>query len=392
MGPLASTVTLAEAAPTPWDVIVVGAGPAGALAARQAARRGLRTLLVERRRLPRDKVCGGCLNERAVSVLRLAGLDGRTLDAGALPTRSFQLHSGRRRFETPLPGGLALSRRTFDALLAAAAVESGAALLQETTAEVGPLVDAGRRVTLRAADGPRAELTARVVVSADGLGHSSLRGGAPWAASQVARGARLGLGAVLEGAGSAVPAGVIRMAVGRGGYVGLVRVEAGRLNVAAAVDEPWLRDRGGPAAATERLLTAAGFSTVAGWHEADWHGTLPLTRQTPRRAAERLLLLGDATGYVEPFTGEGMAWALAAAWEAAPLVERAARAWRPELTGQWESLHARVVSRRQAWCRLLAAGLRRPWVVEAALAAAALAPGWTAPLVRHLNAPLRPIE
>jgi flavin-dependent dehydrogenase len=45
----------------------------------------------------------------------------------------------------------------------------------------------------------------------------------------------------------------------------------------------------------------------------DWLGTLPLTRRTPRPAGHRVLVVGDAAGYVEPFTGEGMAWALATA-------------------------------------------------------------------------------
>ncbi|HSG47467.1 MAG TPA: FAD-dependent monooxygenase, partial [Longimicrobiales bacterium] len=59
-----------------WDAVVVGAGPAGALTAALAARRGLATLLVERSAFPRWKVCGACLNPAGVAVLRWAGLDG----------------------------------------------------------------------------------------------------------------------------------------------------------------------------------------------------------------------------------------------------------------------------------------------------------------------------
>ncbi|MHC5542449.1 FAD-dependent monooxygenase, partial [Singulisphaera rosea] len=57
-----------------WDVIVIGAGPAGALSALLAARSGLSTLLVERKRFPRPKVCGTCLNRSAVELLESLGL------------------------------------------------------------------------------------------------------------------------------------------------------------------------------------------------------------------------------------------------------------------------------------------------------------------------------
>ncbi len=56
-----------------WDVVVIGAGVAGSVAARQCAQRGLKTLLVDGRAFPRPKVCGGCLNSRAVHVLEQIG-------------------------------------------------------------------------------------------------------------------------------------------------------------------------------------------------------------------------------------------------------------------------------------------------------------------------------
>ena len=63
-----------------WDAVVVGAGPAGAVAARELARRGHRVLLAERAKFPRGKVCGCCLNEHTLSALAAAGL-------GDLPAR-----------------------------------------------------------------------------------------------------------------------------------------------------------------------------------------------------------------------------------------------------------------------------------------------------------------
>ena len=83
-----------------------------------------------------------------------------------------------------------------------------------------------------------------------------------------------------------------------------------------------LRARTGP----ERRLVAR-----------DWHGTPPLTSRPGRVAAERLFVIGDASGYVEPFSGEGMATALETALAVAPLADRSsARSGSPSLVDRWE--------------------------------------------------------
>ena len=65
-----------DIAGTSWDVVVVGAGPAGSMAALEIARRGPSVLLVDKARFPRYRVCGCCLNGRALSLLGSAGLGG----------------------------------------------------------------------------------------------------------------------------------------------------------------------------------------------------------------------------------------------------------------------------------------------------------------------------
>ncbi len=103
-----------------WDAIVVGAGPAGSMAARELAVRGAQVLLVDRRVFPRDKVCGGCLNGQALAGLRAAGLGGLVERSGGVPLRSFRLGMRGRTVELPLPSGMAVSRDRFDTGLAAA--------------------------------------------------------------------------------------------------------------------------------------------------------------------------------------------------------------------------------------------------------------------------------
>ena len=97
------------------------------------------------------------------------------------------------------------------------------------------------------------------------------------------------------------------MAVDRHGYVGLVRIEGGLLNIAAVLAPDFVKRAGGPPQALAAVLAEAGFPAITSLADADWHGTLPLTRRTSSTASRRVLVMGDAAGYVEPFTGEGMA-------------------------------------------------------------------------------------
>ena len=184
--------------PEPWDAIVIGAGPAGALSARLLAREGLRVLLVERKRFPRPKVCGGCLNAQALAALARAGLDDRVLALGATRVHALRLHQHARTATIGLPPGLAVSRHALDAALASAAVEAGCVLLAETAALVVPEGDvpwhAGwRRVSLQPRHGQSVMASTRAIVAADGLSHSSLRE-CPAFHSRVSPAARIGVG------------------------------------------------------------------------------------------------------------------------------------------------------------------------------------------------------
>ena len=119
----AGVMPLEQAVSQHWDAIVIGAGPAGALSATLLARAGLSVLLVERRAFPRRKVCGGCLNARAVASLERAGLAPRVRALGAARVHTLRVHQRGRTAALDLPAGLAVSRYALDEALAAAAVE-----------------------------------------------------------------------------------------------------------------------------------------------------------------------------------------------------------------------------------------------------------------------------
>ena len=163
-----------------------------------------------------------------------------------------------------------------------------------------------------------------------------------------------------------------------------MRVEDGRLDVAAAFD-PGVRPRAGglgPAAAA--ILREAGCPAFPGLEALPWRGTPALTR-TPRRVAgERWFAVGDAAGYVEPFTGEGMALGGRLGRRRRP-ARRPAVARRPDpasgrrLTPGW--------SVPQAICRAAARVLRSPRLSRWAVRLLSVAPVLARPVVAALNRP-----
>lgn len=394
-----SATTIDDASRGTWDLVVIGAGPAGTIAARQGACAGLKTLLVERRSFPREKVCGGCLNLSAVGLLEQLGLESQIGALGAPTLHEFEVHCRRGRLRVPLPGGIAVTRARLDEVLAAAAVTAGALFLPDTVAEVlseresfeSEGTQAHRLIRLRSC-GRQLSVRARAIIAADGLGHPSLVR-LPEFGSRPRSSARIGIGATLECDSSDYGPGAIFMAVGRVGYVGVTRVENNRLNVAAALDPRGLKSHVKPQEAVETILREAGYPPLGKSAEAIvWHGTPPLTRQTPRLAGFRLLVAGDAAGYVEPFTGEGMAWALAGGAAVGPIVARGQQIWDASLEREWHREWRRLVAGRQHWCRLLALGLRSPRLTGSLLFAVSLVPQVAHSIIRRLNAPLLPAK
>jgi flavin-dependent dehydrogenase len=395
---LTATLDLAAATARAWPAVVVGAGPAGALAGRELARRGVEVLLVDRSPFPRWKVCGCCLNAAALATLTAVGLEDLVESCGGRRLGEVHLAARGCAARLALPGGRALSREAFDAALVREAIRAGAAFLPGTEAALGSQENPARVVILRQPEG-EAAVTAGVVLAADGLGgrlfsrRASILAYPP--SSRASKDAcptkestsRIGAGVLADTAPPFYSENVVYLACSRAGYVGLVRLEDGRLDVAAAFDRAAVRDAGGPGNAAASVLAEVGWPAVPGLAELPWRGTPPLTRQAVRLAGERLFVLGDAAGYVEPFTGEGMAWALAGAVAVAPLAARAARGWEPGLAAAWAKVYRRTVARRQTLCRVVAKVLRHPGLVRGIIHLLAWLPGLAGPVLRRLNVP-----
>ena len=331
---------------TDADVIVVGAGPAGSAAAYRLAQSGLDVLLIEKSSFPREKVCGDGLTPRAVRSLVRMGID-TSPEAGWLHNRGLRILGGGHRLELEWPElasypsyGLVRPRVDFDQLLARHAQKAGARLHEGTTV-TGPVLDerSGRvvGVTARAASGdPGVERTYRapVVVAADGnsarLGLTlGLRkrddrpmGVAVRTYYRTPRSDDDWLESWLELWDSSH--GSPKLLPGYGWIFGMgdgtSNVGLGILNTSAAFQNVDYR----------LLLRRWLDATREEWGFREGNRTAPVRgaalpmgfNRTPHYT-RGLLLVGDAGGMVNPFNGEGIAYALESGELAADVVAQA---------------------------------------------------------------------
>jgi geranylgeranyl reductase family protein len=270
-------------------VIVVGAGPAGSVTAYHLARAGASVLLLDRARFPRDKPCGGGLTIRAVRQLPFS-VDTVVEDV----VDRVELGLGhRRRYERPSPDPLILMTRRarLDAYLAEQAVAVGAEFRDATKAT---RVEAdGHGATV---DGIRAD----VVIGADGVNGVTAR--ALGLCPQPAYGVALEGNLPHAHVDPDLYRGRIVLEIGtvRGGY-GWIFCKADHVNVGVGGWEhegPQLR------AHLRRLCVGRGLPEKS---LRDVRGfRLPIARPGAPLARGRVLVVGDAAGLVDPFSGDGI--------------------------------------------------------------------------------------
>lgn len=382
---VAATIRLDEARVERWDLIVIGAGPAGAMAAREATLGGARVLLVDRASFPRPKVCGCCLNGAAMGVLAKVGLGSLPQQCHARELHAVKLASAGRFAHLRLSEGVSLSRDRLDTALIQAAIEAGAEFLDQTQALVGDATADVRTVILKM-DTIEQSASAKAIVVAGGLGcrvfvepDSDQR--------HASQSSRVGAGAILDVAPTEYDGGTIYMACHEHGYVGLVRLEDERLDIAAALDAEAIKRHGGIAKLVVQILTCARLPVPEALGNANWHGTPRLTQHREQVVAERCFFIGDAAGYVEPFTGEGMAWALASGRAVASIVLDFLQTGRESDALQaWTDMHQRLIANRARLCRCVSRLLRYPTIVSIAVRLLAIAPWLARPVVKSLNA------
>ena len=304
------------------DVLVAGAGPAGSAAAASLARAGHDVLLLESRAHPRPKACAEYASPRIAEELTHLGLADEAWQPDALPVRGMRVIRGDDAVEMtyhdaggPRPAW-GLDRERFDAALAAHAVESGARLMEHTSLDDvhwrgGHEATGGRMrgASLRTADG-RLTVLCEWLIGADGARSRTAK--SLNVDLGVGRPRRLGLVAHYQGVPELADHG--EMHVGNGYYIGLAPLAGNRLNVGMAL--PMDGDRRG---AEERFEAAIeGIPAVAtrlGERRrlTPIRGASPIGHRVRRSAGRGWMLIGDAAGFIDPFTGEGIYRALRSA-------------------------------------------------------------------------------
>src|SRR5256714_455613 len=278
----------------PFDVVIVGGGPAGSVCAAFCARAGLHTLVLEREKFPREKVCGDCLNPSCWPVLERLSLAQRVRDLPHSKLDSVEFIAiGGRNVIVDLPSGddceLSVKRSLFDALLLKRAQDLDAHVREETT--VRALTHNGNW-KIETAGGEN--FSARILVGADGrnstVAHLCNLLPRP-ARERVALQAHIPLP---QNFGSRMVLQFLPE-----GYSGQASVNETQLNLCLVGTPPTISKLRRWAERQFHLPADQGLRTIT-----------PLTRWPVPSAYENLFFFGDAARVVEPFTGEGIYYAL----------------------------------------------------------------------------------
>jgi len=334
-------------------------------------------LLVEKEKLGRTKVCGGCLNANGIRILREAGL-GTVLDSLDSPSlKEMQLCVGGTSAQIPIGGGLAISRAKFDQALTERATSAGATFSPETVAQSATSEIDGVIVKLKRGR-DLYSCHAKVVVSAEGL-HGSFLQRVTGGGALVAQNSLIGAGANLKLSQSSYRLGTVYMVVEKEGYLGIVQTAEKQLTLAAALNVSHLKRNGGVTGSVKALFNKAAFPDIHGWEKLQWKGTVSLTREAKNISDGRVFAIGDAASYIEPFSGEGMTWALYSVEALLPILKGAILKWEPDYTAQWQCRYREVIRPMQARAKVVSSLIRKPLLCKTALCIVRAFPGLATP-------------
>jgi menaquinone-9 beta-reductase len=344
------------------DLLIVGGGPAGAIAGIVAARAGARVRILERATFPRHKLCGDSVNPGALDVLRRIGV-AEEVEARGLPVRGMVVTGeGGVQIVGQYPRGLlgrSIVRQDLDAILLDAAIGAGCDVEYGVTVRRAIVTEHhGSSIVsgvVAGSNGTDCAISARVVIAADG--RRSKLAFDLGLTHHPSRPKRWAIGAYFLGVGPGSDPGPTRvrpgsdpgtavgeMHVRRNCYVGVAQVPGGLTNVClvtaapghgecslrdptatlqrALGDDPMLRDR-------FRSAALAAPPVVLG----------PLAVDATGRSVDGLLLAGDAAGFIDPMTGDGLRFAFRGG-------ELAAQAALGALEHGWSGVHAALASSR----------------------------------------------
>lgn len=354
--------------PLAVDVAIIGAGPAGSTLASLLRMRGFSVALIDRDSFPRDKLCGEFLSYDALPIADALGITPE-LDRKGSPLIRHCRMVGRHRtlaFDLPYPAR-GVSRMLLDDLLHRRALDSGAMEVPATATSVS-----ADRVETSA--GP---VSASVVVGGWGRwGRFDTQLGRGFVRDQNHRnfGFKRHYRLATDSSGS-TPAETIDLHSFRGGYLGVNAIEGGLINICGLVAARRLTGlRGKWDAFVDTLRTEEpSLDHLYESHTPAQEGFLssePVIFRARSACESGIVMIGDASGVIDPLTGNGMAMAMQSAVLAAGAVSRILdrSSDRPLLEQAYRAQHAAMFGRRIAWSRTIGFLLSRPPLLNAALA------------------------
>ena len=354
--------------PCSVDVAIIGAGPAGSTLASLLAIRGISVALIERDSFPRDKLCGEFLSYDALPIADALEITPALDRAGAPLIRHCRMIGRRRTFAFDLPWpARGVSRVLLDELLYRNAIGRGAVEVHATATAVS----ADRVET---AEGP---IVARAVIGAWGRwGRFDALLGRGFVRDQAHRnfGFKRHYRPATSSAGS-IPSETIDLHSFRGGYLGVNAVEGGLVNICGLVAARRLTALRGKWQAFVETLQAEEplLDQLYRAHDPAQEGFLssePVIFRARSACEGGIFMVGDASGVIDPLTGNGMAMAMQSALLAAGAVHQLLdhAGDRSEVEKRYRMEHAAMFARRIAWSRPVGLLLSRPALLDATLA------------------------
>lgn len=294
------------------DFAIIGAGPAGAFSAYLLSLQGHTCALFDRSEFPRSKVCGCCIAPAALQILEQFKILNRIIPIHAPQISKMHLISHNSSAIFPIPIGRAVSRTTFDYNLLSLAKEVGA-LIFPNTQFFKVLEQSDERICFQAKNltNPHQDLntfSAKIIIDASGLASAVMRTLAQ-TDSAVCENDLIGLGCQVDQ--SKLEPGLVRMQLIEGGYVGAVSLENGKLDLAAATSIKRSKQT--------RALMLRISEQFGGPSQKEIVGT-PVLQRSGKLNIGRCVAIGDSARYYEPFTGQGISWALIGAFQFSQIV------------------------------------------------------------------------
>lgn len=422
----------------PSRVLVIGGGVAGGAAAIRLAHLGNTVTLAERALFPREKICGCCLGAAGLRALRAIGLGesvrrlGTPTDrlTGYLQTRRPSLTSASpserareiqraseiqcaSKIQLLIATGVAISRSVLDTFLVEQAVRAGVRVWQPFEAQVvttdneRTLIRYRRAIDSQERDDWQFTDEFDLVVVATGLSGNfsgsqpsggdtgqSRRWQLPWIQSPHGP---LGIAAHLPGEHPLardwnLERGEIQMVCGDEGYVGLVGLPDGAIDIAAALrlSSKQVDSRDTTERLAGLLLSHPDCSGTRGERISEWLETearlmtAPPLRRSRWPGRGRVVAIGDCAGYVEPMTGEGMTWGIESGLAVADLW--ALSGTRDDFANHWQTRLRALQRKRRILCGAVTRAMRSSWLRQAAHVGLTHAPWLAMPITRGLAA------